>query len=178
MGGMSFSSLVTGTTPVVTPSANPLVFIYSAPPCPAGERIRVQFQTASGPVQYTPYQGCVTGASRNFYLAGMLPGTSYQIQHVLDSGRTASGPVITFSVPATTVDPPAFTPLTQGTPPQGLLLQSLLGSPAVATDLSGNAVWQGPADITFLTRPVTGGTFSGIGEDGTQGPAQQVPSRI
>jgi hypothetical protein len=63
--------------------------------------------------------------------------------------------------------------LTQGTAPQGLLLQSLLGSPAIATDLSGNPVWQGPADVTFLTRPVTGGTFLGIGEDGTLGPAQQ-----
>src|ERR1700722_4285950 len=34
---MFFSPLVAGSTPVLTPSANPLVFIYSALPCPAGE---------------------------------------------------------------------------------------------------------------------------------------------
>src|SRR5580698_4133203 len=47
---VSFSSLVSGTSPVITPSANPMVFIYSVPPCPAGEQIRVQFQAAAGPV--------------------------------------------------------------------------------------------------------------------------------
>ena len=43
----------------------------------------------------------------------------------------------------------------------------------MATDLSGNAVWQGPADVSFLTRPLTGGTFLGIGETASEGPAQQ-----
>jgi arylsulfate sulfotransferase len=171
---MSFSSLVSGAAPVVNPSANPMVFIYSAPPCPAGERIRVQFQASSGPVQYTPYQACVAGASRNFYLAGMQQGTGYQIQHAVDSGRTAvAGPVINFSVPVTSTILPAFTALTSGVAPSGLLLQSLFGSAALATDLNGNPVWQGPADVTYITRPVTGGTFLGIGEDGTKDPSQQ-----
>jgi arylsulfate sulfotransferase len=172
--GISFTSLVKGTTPVVTPSANPMVFIYSAPPCTAGEQIRVRFQTsAGGPVQYTPYQTCVAGVSRNFYLAGMLPGTAYQIQHVFDTHPTVSGPLVNFSVPQSSADPPAFTALTKGAAPPGLLLQSLLGSPALATDLNGNPVWQGPADISFLTRPLTGGTFLGITEVATEGPAQQ-----
>jgi hypothetical protein len=169
---MSFSPLVSGAGSVVTPSANPLVFIYSAPPCPSGERIRVQFQTSTGPVQYTPYQPCVAGSSRNFYLAGMLQGTAYLLQHATD--RTAdAGPVINFSVPATSALPTTFTPLNQGVAPPGLLLQSLLGSAALATDLNGNPVWLGPPDISTLTRPVTGGTFLGIGEDGTKDPSQQ-----
>ncbi len=172
---MSFSPLVSGAaSPLVTPSANPMVFIYSAPPCPAGERIRVQFQASAGPVQYTPYQECVAGASRNFYLAGMQQGAGYQIQHAVDTGRNAvAGPVINFSVPVTPTSPPAFTALTQGNAPSGLLLQSLFGSPALATDLKGNPVWQGPVDVTYITRPVTGGTFLGIGEDGTKDPSQQ-----
>jgi len=171
---MSFSPLVSGSAPVVTSSANPMVFIYSAPPCPGGERIRVQFQASTGPIQYTPYQACVAGASRNFYLAGMQQGTGYQIQHAIDTGRTAvAGPVINFSVPFTPTTPPAFTALTQGVTPPGLLLQSLFGSAALATDLNGNPVWQGPPDVTYITRPVTGGTFLGIGEDGTKDPSQQ-----
>jgi hypothetical protein len=96
VSGISFSSLVSGTTPVVTGSANPMVFIYSAPPCPLGEQIRVQFQGPTGQAQYTPYQACVAGVSRNFYLAGMLPGTVYQIQHVFDTRRAADGPKINF----------------------------------------------------------------------------------
>jgi len=173
VSGMVFSPLVSGANPVITPSANPLVFIYSAPACPAGEQIRVQFQATTGPVQYTPYQACVAGASRNFYLAGMAQGTVYQIQHVFNSSRAAVGPAISFSVPSVSTAPPTFTALTPGVTRPGLLLQSLFGSPTLATDLNGNPVWQGPADVTFLTRPVTGGTFLGIGEDGTQGPAQQ-----
>jgi arylsulfate sulfotransferase len=171
--GMSFSSLVHGTTPVVTPSANPMVFIYSAPPCSPGDQIRVRFQAVMGPIQYTPYQECLAGVSMNVYLAGMQPSTAYQIQHVFNTRGKVDGPMINFSVPASSADPPAFTALNSGVAPPGLLLQSLLGSPALATDLNGNAVWQGPADVSFLTRPLTGGTFLGIGEDATQGPAQQ-----
>jgi len=171
---MSFTPLVSGAAPIVTPSANPMVFIYSAPPCPAGERIRVQFQAPTGPVHYTPYQACVAGASRNFYLAGMQQGAGYQIQHAVDSGRSkVSGPVINFAVPVTPIVTPTFTALTPGVAPTGLLLQSLFGSAALATDLNGNPVWQGPADVTYITRPVTGGTFLGIGEDGTKDPSQQ-----
>jgi arylsulfate sulfotransferase len=168
----SFSPLVNGAIPVVTPSANPLVFIYSAPPCSPGERIRVQFQAAPGPVQFTPYQTCVAGAGTNFYLAGMQQATAYQIQHA--TNRTdAAGPVINFSVPASEPLPTTFTMLSQGVAPPGLLLQSLLGSAALATDLNGNPVWLGPPDVSFITRPVTGGTFLGIGEDSTQDSSHQ-----
>ncbi len=171
---MSFTSLVSTATPLVTPSANPGVFIYSAPPCKPGERIRVQFQASNGPPQFTPFQQCAVAASRNFYLAGMRQGTIYQIQHAIQNGRTLeAGPMISFSVPFTTTTVPTFTALTPGAAPAGLLLQSLFGSAAIATDLNGNQVWMGPSDVTYLTRPVTGGTFLGIGEDGTKDPSQQ-----
>lgn len=169
-----FYPLVLGSTPVLTPSANPLVFIYSAPPCPAGERMRVQFQGSNGAIQYTPYQSCLAGATSNFYLAGMQQGSAYQVQHAIDDGRAAvAGPELALSTQVTPTNPPPFSALTPGPAPAGLLLQSLLGSAALATDLSGNPVWAGPADVTYITRPVTGGTFLGIGEDGTLGPSEQ-----
>ena len=62
----------TGSEPVVTPSANPLVYIFSAPACQDG-RVRVQFQSAGGITQSTPSQPCLRGTQMNFYLAGMLP---------------------------------------------------------------------------------------------------------
>jgi hypothetical protein len=104
----------------------------------------------------------------------MLQGAAYQVQHDFDNGRTdQDGPVVSFSVPATAPLPTTFTKLSQGATPSGLLLQSLLGSPALATDLNGNPVWTGPPDITILTRPISGGTFLGLGADGTKDPSYQ-----
>ncbi len=171
---ISFSPLVTGGVPVVTPSSNPTVFIYSAPPCTPGQRIKVQFQNSNGPVQHTPSQACLAGVSMNFYLAGMSQGAAYQIQHTVEDPRDAvPGPVINLAVPATSATTLPFTALTQGAAPPGLLLQSLLGTAALATDLNGNLVWLGPPDISLLTRPITGGTLLGIGEDGTKDPSYQ-----
>jgi arylsulfate sulfotransferase len=173
-GTMSYTPLVRGADPVLTATANPLVFIYSAPPCPLGDRMRVQFQTQNGQVQFTPYKACQPGVNMNFYLAGMQPGPAYQIQHTIDAGHIlAAGPVMSFSSSATVTDPLTFTPIANAFSSQGLLLQSLLGSPAVATDLQGNLVWLGPPDVTYLTRPVTGGTFLGVGENPTQDVTQQ-----
>ena len=170
---IAFTSLVTGTAPVVTPSANPAVYIYSAPPCDRGS-MWVQFQTTDGFVQSTPPKSCLAGSSMNFYLAGMRPQAAYTIQHTLEANRaTVSGPVVnltpatvpTAGLPGTLLSPAASRP--------GLLLQSLFGEPSIATDLEGNQVWASPGDITYLTRPITGGTFLGVGEDGTKPPAQQ-----
>jgi arylsulfate sulfotransferase len=173
-GTMSYTPLVRGADPVITATANPLVFIYSAPPCPLGERMRVQFQAPSGPVQFTPYRECQLAANMNFYLAGIQPGPSYQIQHTIYAGRIlAAGPVMNFSSSAAVTNPWTITPLANASASRGLLLQSLLGSPALATDLQGNLVWIGPPDVTYLTRPVTGGTFLGIGENPTQDATQQ-----
>jgi arylsulfate sulfotransferase len=173
-GTIYFSPLVSGATPVVTPSANPMVFIYSAPPCSTGQQMRVQFQSPTGSIQYTPYQNCLPGVSMNFYLAGMQPGIAYQIQHSISTGRaTVAGPVIKFPAPVSAANPLQFTVNVPDPGEPGLLLQSVLGSAALATDLNGNLVWLGPPDVSYITRPVTGGTVLGIGEDGTHGPAEQ-----
>ena len=64
------TSLVTGTTPVVTATANPLVALLSAPTCPAGTQMRVAFQRLGAKVtSYTDYRACHAG-SMNFYVAG------------------------------------------------------------------------------------------------------------
>jgi arylsulfate sulfotransferase len=170
------TSLVTNEVPVVTPTANPLVFIYSAPPCRAGGRMKVQFQSPDGFLQTTPYKSCDSGFSMNFYLAGMRPNTQYSAQHMIVTGRSSSiaGPPIMFTTPSTSMQPPPVT-MTTGTVPaiDGILLQSLLSTSSVATDLAGNIVWMSPSDISMLTRPLPGGTFLGIREDGTQDQSHQ-----
>lgn len=170
-----FSPLATGSTPVLTPSANPLVYIYSAPSCDDG-RMRVQFQSDGGMIQTTPSQPCHPGRSMNFYLAGMLPNALCSTQYVIDKGTNfTTGPVLTFTPPASTVQPPAVSALTKSPTPtaDGVLLQSLLNGSSIATDLSGNVLWYTPSDLSLLTRPQAGGTFLGIHEDQTMNPSQQ-----
>src|SRR5262249_31566621 len=78
---------VVGDSAVVSPMANPLVALYSAPPSP-GASMYVQF-ARQGPTlswQDTSPLPIVPGESTNFIVAGMLPDTTYLMRHVLDDG--------------------------------------------------------------------------------------------
>src|SRR5262252_7150889 len=99
---MAMTSLVTQDAPVITPTANSLVFIYSAPPCPPRQTLSVQFTSPEGYVQSTPSHPC-TGFSMNFYLAGMRPQTLYSVQHWADSDTsTTTGPMFSLPTPSLT----------------------------------------------------------------------------
>ena len=93
---------VVGDSAVVSPMANPLVALYSAPPSP-GTSMYVQF-AQQGPTlswQNTSPLPIVPGESTNFIVAGMLPNTTYLMRDVLDDG-TVSAPLAftTGSLPA------------------------------------------------------------------------------
>jgi hypothetical protein len=136
--------------------------------------MNVQFKSADGFSQTTPKKQCLSVGSMNFYLAGLRSATTYTIQHTIETDRArATGPSLTLTTPRVTIPAPPFKPLGPGAPPKGILLQSLLGEPSIATDMNGNPVWSTTADISFITRPITGGTFLGIGEDATKDPSQQ-----
>src|SRR5579883_729861 len=169
------SPLVTQDTPLITPTANPLVFIYSAPPCPLRQSLSVKFVSPEGYVQSTPSQPC-TGFSMNFYLAGMRPQAQYSVQHVLAAdSSTSTGPLMSLPTPSvTTPQAPTVSYLTSSRPAvDGILLQSPFVSGAIATDLAGNVVWYYTGNISYLTAPVTGGTFMGLAENATADPSQQ-----
>ena len=168
--------LVTSRDPVVTPTAHPLVFIYSAPACRLEGRMKVQFWSSDGIVQSTPYKPCDPGFSMNFYLAGLRADTQYWARHIHDTGRTfVRSSLVTFKTGTISLQPPSVSMLTAAKVPSvdGILLQSLFFPSSIATDLNGNVVWYSPGDITFLTRPQTGGTFLGIGVNGKKDPSQQ-----
>jgi arylsulfate sulfotransferase len=145
---------VVGNTAVVSPMANPLVALYSAPPSP-GASMYVQF-AAQGPNlswQNTSPLPIVPGESTNFIVAGMLPNTTYLMRNVLDDG-TVSAPVAftTGSLPAngqfpsfSVVQPPAAgTDLGQnvifhaGVNKAGIAVNTVN---TLATDLNGNVIW-------------------------------------
>jgi hypothetical protein len=177
-GGAAFEmqSRVTGGQPVITPTSHPLVYLYSAPSCRAGARMRVQFRGSDGVARNTPYRDCQPGLSMNFYLAGLRPQMDYSVKHIADTGTgLVEGPVLamtTASAPSLaqqTVLQPAPTPSRYG-----ILLQATILTNSLATDLNGNLVWYYPGSVTFITRPEPGGKFFGIVENQAGDQSQQI----
>lgn len=159
------TSLVTDdAVPVISATTNPLVFLYSASGCKAGGRMRVQFTSADGVIQTTPYQACHGATSMNFYLAGMRAQSQYAVQHTLDTGSAiVQGPILTATTPAISIVPPEYS-VYQGTGDGSradVLLQCALYVPLIATDLSGNIIWYYDGQLT-PTRAVPGGYFMGV----------------
>lgn len=174
--GFTFTKVATGSAPAATGTANPLVFVYSAPPCPAEARMRVRFQAAGGgAAQYTPYRQCNARTTMNFYLAGMLPNTAYTaVQTIESAAGAADGPAVPFTTGALPFTTPAAAPISTPVPASGgILLHAVINSYPMATDLNGNVVWYGPSGMTLLTRPIDGGTFLGIYEDGAEQTSHQ-----
>ena len=172
----SVTPAATGDTPVISGTSLPLVFLYSAPACAAGSRMRVQFQTPDGFQQSTSPKPCDGVMTMNFYLAGMRAETEYTIQHLVENGTASvAGPSLTQTTPSidetfgpyTVVEAPAT--MTVGT----ILLHSRGGWP-VATDWLGNIVWYYPAAISFVARPALGGYFLGWYEDQSVDQAHQI----
>ena len=86
-------SRVVGTSAVISPTSNPLVALYSAPPS-AGSSMYVQFSPLGPNPSWTSTAQLpiVPGESTNFLVAGMLPNTTYLMRHVLNDG-TVSAPL-------------------------------------------------------------------------------------
>jgi len=172
------SRVPAGGDPLISPTTHPLVFLYSAPACPAGSRMQVEFRLAEGgAVQRTPFRDCRPGSSVNFYIAGLRAETQYTARHVLETGSDVQrGARMTF----TTGAPPdslSIHTVVNGPPPviaEAFLLEATLFSNPVATDIEGNVVWYYPSTISFLTRPSGDGRFFGIMQVPAADQSQQV----
>lgn len=170
---------ISGSAPVVSPTAHPLVALYSAPPCSSGT-VQVWFWPASeshAPMA-APGLPCNGASSLNFYLAGMLPSTAYTIQQVTTTaGKPAPGPQLYFQTGAVNYPLPGCSVVSAVNLDTSLRDRILLVSPKTAmgapplyppfaTDLAGNVLWYywdpesplSPKD-GYLTRPVNGGTL-------------------
>ncbi len=146
-------SRVVGDSAVVSPMANPLVALFSAPPSP-GSSMYVQF-AQQGPTlswQETTPQPIVPGESTNFIVAGMLPDTTYLMRYVTDEGTVSAPLTFTTGGLPSDLNFPAFTVVQPPAPGtdlgQGVIFHAgFLSGPAqstvntVATDLEGNIIW-------------------------------------
>ena len=152
----------------VTPTANPLVALFSGPPCKVGNTVRVRFnQVGSSVSQTTNAIPCSATNSANFYIAGMYPNSEYQMHHetVSPSGMIVqTGATYTFttgSIPAGITFPTMTVPVPAGPPSSDtapILLQGyIIGAVPTATDLSGNVLWYYHQIVGDLTRTEPGG---------------------
>ena len=160
-------------TPVVTPTDNPLIALYSAPDLsPVGPYMRVVF---TAPVREPSVSTgrlpnrAEAGHTTNFYIAGMRPETTYRIRHeVLDAGgnhvqfgpwRGARAGSISIPLPPTHVLNPA------GVSSQKVIVHSaLIGSMGLApfpfaVDQQGEVIWYLEQEGTAIWRTLNGGRF-------------------
>jgi arylsulfate sulfotransferase len=183
--------LVTGSSPVVVATANPLVALFSAPACPAGSGMRVRFQAQfkQTPFALTNSLPCHPPYSMTFEIAGMYPNTAYVMSsETITGGKITRGPVVSFKTGQLPADIPfpQFTvnvgpgPATDTADPLLLVNPHQFGNGLiyanVATDLKGNIMWyyyaSPPQDI-IMGRPLHGGTMLTI----QSGPAW-IPNSI
>ncbi len=172
---------VTGSTPVISPTANPLVALYSAPACAVGSSMYVVFTIAHSTTN-TNSQSCNGVTSMNFYVGGMVASQTYMMHDEVVTGtQKVAGPQQSFTtgvIPSTLIFPTqqTVTAAQQGTDiSQGVLLMDHIlphGKPGLtssyfptAYNLTGKILWYYPAlsDIlqegSYFIRPVAGGTF-------------------
>jgi len=163
------------STGAVHPTASPLVALFSAPTCPAGQYMAVQFRLGSaGPVSATNALPCTPGLTENVYVAGMLQNSLYEMNwarldasgNVLATG--AQLPFNTGSIPSG-VTLPNMTVL-QAPPPESEAYPVIFHAPLAfpqpfvpfATDLYGNVIWYGPFPVSFTTHTEPNGDVMGI----------------
>ncbi len=175
--GYEMLSRVSAGVPVITATDNPLVFLYSAPTCSDGDRMRVQFQQVTGTAQNTPPKPCQSGWSMNFYIAGLLPNTAYTARHIVETGaQPLIGPDLAFGTADSGAPPALFSQSVLEQPrltPSGILLASSFVAPA-ATDLNGNLIWYATNGVSFITNADPGGYFWSIIETPATDPSMQV----
>src|SRR3954452_11859414 len=84
---------VTGQQATATPTANPLVALFSSPACPSGSQFRVAFRRqGDSDVHRTGLEACRANRTSNMYVAGMRSESEYMLNsEVIAAGKVASG---------------------------------------------------------------------------------------
>jgi arylsulfate sulfotransferase len=170
----TLTPIATGNQPIVSPTANPLVALYSAPPCPVGSSMFVQFGLPNSSWSSTASKPCANGLTMNFYIAGMYANSTYNMQYSVVTGSAVqTGPISTFTTGTPTISPSSSKVLLGPVQPSASQQPVLLNSPVVseqqlqaaglpiATDLAGQLLWYNAANYlpVALARPVAGGTM-------------------
>jgi arylsulfate sulfotransferase len=172
-------SRVVGESAVVTPTSNPLVALYSAPPSP-GSSMYVQFRLlgSKGPWTATAPLPIVPGESTNFLVGGMRANRTYLMRDVLNDGSISTPLAFNTGLLPKYLKFPTFTVQKSPTPRADLAENTVfhigINPPprnvnTLATDLMGHVVWYydpvSNAFPSFATNVVPGGTVLLLGGD-------------
>lgn len=176
-GSFKLSSRLILPLAQVNETHHPLVFLYSAPACPEGESIRVEFHPVEGAKQITstPPRPCLAQGSMNFWLAGLRKDTAYVARHYVNDKPAQRD--VRFEVQGEIPLPffpqtPVVTSSRESAYPY--VIHSPLAERASATDLDGNLVWYYPELLSSLTRIEDGGRLWGFVQDLSGPPENQV----
>lgn len=167
----TYTTLVKNGAFTISKTANPLVALASIPACRTGDTVKVTFsQPGASRSTSTNTENCLGTISSNFYVAGMLPSTTYAINYTIaNSHGSKSGTPINFTTgPLPSGNFPTQVVLTS---PQagadtadGYLVHSLqaiggrnLPPDPVATNLNGQVLWFYNATQGLMTRVLPGG---------------------
>ncbi len=174
----TMKAILTGTQPVVAATRHPLVAVFSAPPCPTGESMRVSFLASGSSAQpyLTNYSSCTGTHNMNFLVAGMIPKTTYVFTYQIESstGIVTNGPSVSWtsgslnsSLTLASVNFPV--PWGSASSPERLLLVSnVVQATPDAVDNEGRVVWYyyGNGEIVSpgvdeaqIVRLISGGTM-------------------
>ncbi len=164
-------SRVKGHAPFATPTANPLVALFSSAACPEGSQFRVAFQRqGDAEPSHTGLEPCRGSRSSNMYVAGMRPESRYDLHaEIVTAGQVKSGEAVSFQ---TGIVDGKIAPFSVATPgdakpasSEPFLVYSIEdpNQRAIATDLKGNLVWYLPLQDVSLTRMLAGGRFLVLG---------------
>jgi hypothetical protein len=166
-------SRVTGSTPVITPTSNPLIALFSSPPCAEGGQFRVVFRhEGEETVTRTPPQPCRGSYSNNVYVAGMRADSRYQLRAEWGgAGGAKSSDWIGFHTGVLDGDfPPVSVAVARssGSPlSEPVIVYSAAsasgGRRPMATDLDGRVIWY-LQNLDFLCRVLPGGRFLVLAE--------------
>jgi arylsulfate sulfotransferase len=188
----AFTSLVTGATPVITPTVHPLVALFSSPPCSAGGlymRVSILRSGAASP-SYTNWKPCTAGLNLNFVVAGMRATSLYYLNSQTWNGSTVtSGTALRFTTGTPRITFPEIsvtTPFTsEDSSVEHFMLMAYAAGFPMAVDLSASPVWYyvDPSGVTpLVTRPVSGGEILmiayGANSAGTTTNLQQILREI
>jgi arylsulfate sulfotransferase len=158
---ITVTSRVTGSSPVVTPTSNPLVALYSAPPCASGI-MRVRFKSAAQSYwQSTNSKPCNGVTSMNFYIAGMYASTTYTMRNdVINGPRVATSTDVTFTTGTTSLSTPpvnVVVPLqTTSAMTEPITLFAPLQQSMTACDKDGKLLWYLPFAGAVASRIMPG----------------------
>ena len=152
----------------VTPTANPLVALFSAPACAVGGKFRVAFhQEGSSALSHTPLMACRGTVTNNVYVAGMHADSVYEMRSEVTGGADAkTGKWLPFHtgmvdgkflhVETTYRDPDHYSTA------DGIIIRGEDIGRTVATDLDGRLVWFLDAEANYMSRMLDGGRLLAI----------------